>query len=371
MKCLSKVIIVTLLFFGTRAFGQNPSRLPLLGVTYIDVQGIELSQNEVTSIVRIEIEKLQKFEVVDRYEIDNYYKSSSLEKNNCMSKSCVLAVGHNLHLDFVVSGTVEKIGRMLAISLRQYNVQTGAQEAAVVKEYIYEPIELQALVRFSIESLLGAPVNTELENLYLFQKHEADLVDKPNVRKLNLSGPRFGVSMLTGQNAAILAAPKNKGGFDISPLMTQFGYHTEARYLNTGNVMALVEFFGLSGGMEQQKFIPSLSIINGFRWKKSKWEFGFGPTFNIQQHTSGFYDENNTWHLEQDKYNGEFKGKDINIVDRLDSRGANRITSSWVFAVGKTLTSGNLNIPVNLYAIPNKGGWTFGLSMGWSIEKSK
>lgn len=209
-----------------------------------------------TSIVRIEIEKLQKFEVVDRYEIDNYYKSSNLDRNNCMSKSCVLAAGHNLNLDFVVSSTVEKIGRMLAISLRQYNVKSGAQEAAVVKEYIYEPVELQALVRFAIESLFGAPINTELENLYLLQKHEADLVDKPNVRKLNLSGPRFGVSVLTDQNSSILQAPKNKGGFDISPLMTQFCYHTELRYMNTGNVMALVEFFGLVGGMEQQNLFP-------------------------------------------------------------------------------------------------------------------
>ena len=106
--------------------------------------------------------------------------------------------------------------------------------------------------------------------------------------------------------------------------------------------MALVEFFGMIGGMEQQKFIPSLSIVNGFRWKNSKWEIGFGPTFNIQQRNS---------------------------AGKLDSRASTSLTSSWVFALGKTFTSGNLNIPVNLYTIPNKEGWTVGVSMGWSIEK--
>ncbi len=342
MKYFNKLALITLLFLGTQSFAQNNQKLPLLGVAYIDVQGVELSQNEITSIVRIEIEKLQKFEVVDRYEIDNYYKANNLDKNSCMSKTCVLKAGKDLNLDFIVSGTVEKIGRMLAISMRQYNVKSGIQEAAVVKEYIYEPMELQSLLRFSIETLLGAPVNKELESLYMFQKHESDLIDKPNVRKLNLSGPRFGVSFATGNNALILQKQKSEGGFNMSPMMTQFGYHRELRYLNTGNVMALVEFFGMIGGMEQQKFIPSLSVVNGFRWKKSKWEVGFGPTFNIQQRNS---------------------------AGQLDSRAVASLTSSWVFALGKTFTSGNLNIPVNLYTIPNREGWTVGLSMGWSIEK--
>ncbi|MCX6182838.1 MAG: hypothetical protein NT150_13020 [Bacteroidetes bacterium] len=370
MKYFNKIALISSLFFGTQSFAQT-SQKELLGVSYIDVQGIELSQNEITSIVRIEIEKLQKFEVVDRYEIDNYYKANGLDKNGCMSKSCVLKAGKELHLDFIVSGTVEKIGRMLAINLRQYNVKSGAQESTVMKEYIYEPLELQTLIRFSVETLFGVAVNPALENLYLFQKNEADLVEKPNVRKLNLSGPRFGLSFATGENSNILSRPKNKGGFDMAPMMTQFGYHTEARYLNTGNVMALIEFFGLVGGMEQQKFIPSLSIIHGFRLKKSRWEFGFGPTFNIQKRASGFYDENKNWHLEADKNLDSFKDTEQNIVERLDSRGSSQITSAWVFAIGKTFTSGTLNIPVNLYTIPSKEGWTVGVSMGWSLEKSK
>lgn len=334
--------MITLLFFGANAYGQDKQKLPLLGVTYLDVNGVDLSQNEVTSIVRIEIEKLQKFEVADRYEIENYYKTHNIGNEDCASKTCVLAAGKELKLDYVVSGTVEKIGRMLAISLREYNVKTGVQEASVVKEYIYQPIEMQSLIRFSVESLFGMPVKQELENLYLFQKHEEDLVNKPDVRKLNLSGPRFGLSMMTGNNALAMEKSKQDGGFNMYPMMTQFGYHSEVRYLNSGKVMALVEFLGLVGGMEQQKFIPSVSVINGFRWKQSKWEIGFGPTFNIQRR---------------------------NANGLLDSRVSPSLTSSWVFAIGKTFTSGNLNIPVNLYTIPNKQGWTVGVSMGWSIEK--
>ncbi len=353
------------LLSGTAVFAQNAAK-PLLGVTYIDVQNVELSQGEITTMVRMETEKIGKFEVVDRYEIDNFYKTNNIEKTNCVSKTCVLKAGKDLKLDYVVSGTVEKIGRMLAISFRQYNVKTESMEASVVKNYIYQPLEMTTLLRFAIEDLFGDTSVTELEKLYLYERQENDLVEKPDVRKLNLSGPRFGVSMLTGQNANIFKYSKSDGGFDGMPYLTQFGYHTEARYINTGSVMALVEFVGLIGGMDQQKFIPSFSVVNGFRFKKSKFEFGFGPMFTVQRKANGFYRKDG-WHLEEDLLLDE----KATIVERLDSRGIPRLTSNWIFAVGRTFTSGNLNMPVNLYAIPNKDGWQFGISMGWSVEKSK
>lgn len=349
---------------GTTVFAQTATK-PILGVTYVDVQNVELSQSEITTMVRMETEKIGKFEVVDRYEIDNFYRTATIEKTNCVSKTCVIKAGKELKLDYVVSGTVEKIGRMLAISFRQYNVKTEALEASIVKNYIYQPLEMTTLLRFAVQGLFGDTTVTEIEKLYLFEKQESDLVEKPNVRKLNLSGPRFGVSMLTEQNANIFKNSKSDGGFDGMPFLTQFGYHTEKRYMNSGEMMALVEFVGMVGGMEQQKFIPSFSIVNGFRFKKSKIEFGFGPMFTVQRKADGFY-RDGQWHLKSDLLENET----ASISSRLDSRGAPQITSNWIFAVGRTFTSGSLNMPVNLYAIPNKDGWQFGVSMGWSVEKS-
>ena len=70
---------------------------------------------------------------------------------------------------YVVSGTVEKIGRMLAISFRQYNVKTEALEASIVKNYIYQPLEMTTLLRFAVQGLFGDTTVTEIEKLYLFE----------------------------------------------------------------------------------------------------------------------------------------------------------------------------------------------------------
>jgi hypothetical protein len=52
----------------------------------------------------------------------------------------------------------------------------------------------------------------------------------------------------------------------------------------------------------------------------------------------------------------------------MDSRGEMKIQPGFVFAAGKTLKSGKLNIPVNMYVIPNNKGLRFGLSMGFNAR---
>lgn len=48
--------------------------------------------------------------------------------------------------------------------------------------------------------------------------------------------------------------------------------------------------------------------------------------------------------------------KNIETKNRLDSKGVVHIGSGFVFAFGKSFKSGNLNIPLNIYVIPNKHG---------------
>ena len=42
---------------------------------------------------------------------------------------------------------------------------------------------------------------------------------------------------------------------------------------------------------------------------------------------------------------------------------------SLIVAIGKTFKSGYLNIPVNLYYSPKKGGSIIGLTFGFNIAK--
>jgi hypothetical protein len=86
---------------------------------------------------------------------------------------------------------------------------------------------------------------------------------------------------------------------------------------------------------------------------------------------NGYYDENGDWQLENHWNNqtqNTGKNNPFEITDRLDSRGTYRFRSAFVIAAGRTFRSGKLNMPVNVFVIPGRDGWRFGVSVGFNAK---
>lgn len=134
----------------------------------------------------------------------------------------------------------------------------------------------------------------------------------------NLSGPRFGVTILTGETADRL-----RDDYDAAPVILQFGWQFEWQFFSTDTgPTGVVEVVPLIGGLEKGLFLPSLSALVGLRFL-SGFEFGFGPNVSV----SGF---------------------------------------SIALAVGKTFQSGQLNWPVNFSVVPSQKGARFSLLLGFN-----
>ena len=174
----------------------------------------------------------------------------------------------------------------------------------------------------------------------------------------------MGIAYITGDKGDRLEASKEEGGYDVYPVLTQFGYQHEVQYLNEGNFQAVFEIVGLISGIDQGLFIPSVTFMNGFRNNKYGIEFAFGPTFGIVTKTEGYY-KDGKWNRKKD-WDGI---GDIKVVERIDRRGDPVLSSGFVWAIGKTFKSGHLNIPVNAYVAPGKEGWYVGLSFGFNSRK--
>jgi len=117
-------------------------------------------------------------------------------------------------------------------------------------------------------------------------------------------------------------------------------------------------------GLDQGLFIPSLTVMNGIRNNKTGWEFAFGPTVSIVKKAEGYFDENRNWvKMSAGENQTKFKTE-----TRLDSRGDPAFSTGFVIAAGKTFKSGALNIPVNLYFIPQSNGVRFGVSFGFNAK---
>jgi hypothetical protein len=140
-----------------------------------------------------------------------------------------------------------------------------------------------------------------------------------------LAGPRIGMTLITaGSTADFLhkgfdyvqyedeyEGAEHKLGETGSAFTTQYGWQWESRFADGGGeVVGIVEWIALVAGMEQGKFLPSLTSVIGARTANG-FEVGVGPSLSL----TGV---------------------------------------GMVFALGKNFQSGSLNMPVNLVFMPGK-----------------
>ncbi|MBK7407555.1 MAG: hypothetical protein IPL49_14590 [Saprospirales bacterium] len=362
------MMLMILHFFGGTSSAQTTDSRPTIAVLNIDTENLDMTPEQMGNLTRLELDKLGIYDVMDRYDVAYMVKSKGIELENCYGKICMIEVGTKLGMDKMLTGNVEQLGDVIIVNFRLIDVATGSIEKSQVLEFLDLSQQLQMMVSLTIHELFGLKVDEDILKK-LTQKFDFEnTLNYPETDRLRLDGPRSGIVFYTGETAKIYQSPKYEGGFDGYPVLFQFGYQFETKYLNSGNFQALFEFIPSITGLDQGRAIPSLAVLNGLRSNKIGWEFAFGPIFILVKEGKGYYDENNAWHLEEEW--GDYENPNPNpIVKRLDSRGKLSLASGFLFGLGKTFKSGRLNIPVNGFFIPGKSGHRFGLSVGFNASK--
>ncbi len=369
MKTKLKLTIVTslILIFNLNLFAQKPR----LSVLNLDSQGLQYTPKQLGNLVRMEIEKLDKFEVMDRYDVAYLIEKHELKIDNCYGKICLVEIGKILKSDKMMSGSVELYGDKIILSLRLVDVKTEKIEKAKVKEFLKYPNEIQTMIRIVMYEMFEISTDelaNQIKSLTNEEQYENKIIN-PNQNKLNLSGPRLGLTYFHGDIAKIMTKPKNEGGYDVLPYMFMFGYQFEVQYLNSGNFQALFEFLPTVTGVDQGLLLPNLSILLGFRHNVRGWEIALGPTAGLTKKAKGYYTEDGQWHLEKDWDNGT--PNPFYIEEKLDSRGDITYHTGFVFAFGKSFKSGRMNYPLNAFIIPAKSGIRFGLTFGFNAKNKQ
>ncbi len=138
----------------------------------------------------------------------------------------------------------------------------------------------------------------------------------------NLSGPRFGLTMLS---PGIVDKLQGRRIF-VRSSITQFGWQWEKQFYTRGSGVTMVtEWVGLIGGLDQSVVLPSLSWLVGVR-NRGGAEFGIGPN--------------------------------------ITPAGV-----ALVFAAGMTFRSGAFNVPINIAVVPSKSGSRVSLMTGFSLRR--
>lgn len=145
--------------------------------------------------------------------------------------------------------------------------------------------------------------------------------DQPVVTPVKLAGPWVGFTYI----APGALADQLESDFQASPFITQFGRQFETKYFSLPDGTAvLVEGVVLVGGLEQELFLPSASVLIGIRSPK-EFEFGFGPNVSLTG-------------------------------------------PSFVFALGAIVQSGYVNFPINMVLAPSRDGFRWSLLFGFNAR---
>ncbi len=335
-------------------------------VLNIDTKGIEYDPAQMGNLVRIELDKLQRFQVTDKYDVAYLMEKNKLDISNCYGRICLVEVGKLIQSEKMFTGSVEKLGETLVVTLRLVDVKTGTVEKSSIHEYLFFPTEIQTIMRISVREFFGLDNDANLVQKLSKKETFDNAINNPYKSRLKLDGPRMGITVFRGTLTNYLQAPRTEGGFEATPVMFQFGYQFETQYLNEGNFQALFEFVPMVTGIDQGLLFPSLTILHGLRSNKSGWELAFGPSVSFVPESEGFW-QNGKWIRKDDLPQGTPGA----YIRRIDSRGDLYWRSGFVVAFGKSLRSGKLNIPVNAYLIPSREGLRFGASFGFNAKNAK
>ncbi len=150
-------------------------------------------------------------------------------------------------------------------------------------------------------------------------------------------GPRVGVSyVLVGSQEFNDAVQKifPDDSRQYIPIFTQFGLNLEQRIRlgDTQSHFAFQEVL-LLGGVDQGIFLPSLSVLVGFR-SRAGLEFGLGPNLSLAR-----------------------------------SSGSIGVSLAVVFSVGWTFAFSNVFVPVDLAFVPSPEGSRLSLLTGFNFKK--
>jgi hypothetical protein len=350
-----------------------------IAVALPNIENLDVSREIVAKLIQIELIKLDQYKVYDEFDMKEALDSDSKFSESCYGKNCLHELGKVLKTDYVISTGILSFGNRIVMTMKIMDINSAEVIKTHVMEFVDDKKEIQRMLQVMTRQMHGTTIHPELLARI---SHDEQPIIKSNVNRINNSGPRMGYSFFTGDLNEFARRSTDQGGLDIHPSATLIGYQFEKQYIGTENFSALGEVLVTVSALEKGYAIPSVVLMNGFRFGKAGWEVAFGPGFGFRKTSRGFFDSDGLygnagdfWTLSEfqrsDFYNDDNQSPAYETGDYLDNRSNSlALNTRWVMAVGRTFRAGGLNIPVNVFYSSMRNSSMIGMSVGFNVVKN-
>ena len=129
---MKSTYIHILLTFILIATVQAQDTRPTVAILDFEGQGISVQEVQtLTERMRSEIGTTNAVRLIERKAIESIMAEQGLAQSGCVSDECAAEVGQLLGVQFMVSGTIGKLGDSYTIDVKMFSVETGATERSV------------------------------------------------------------------------------------------------------------------------------------------------------------------------------------------------------------------------------------------------
>jgi PBP1b-binding outer membrane lipoprotein LpoB len=116
-----RLLLITLFCFNALVAVAKES----IGILSLDIKGLNIDAAVATNIARNELEKLGKYEILDKYDMEYALKKDNMTITDCFGRQCLLEAGRRLKADKMLTGSIELYGNSITLNLRLLDVTSG------------------------------------------------------------------------------------------------------------------------------------------------------------------------------------------------------------------------------------------------------
>ncbi|MBN1999421.1 hypothetical protein JW935_17820 [candidate division KSB1 bacterium] len=180
------IAMIVLLLIINPGFSQGEINLAIL-----DLEGFGITETEAKALserLRYELLQIGKYKILERGKMTEILDEQGFQQTGCTSNECAIQVGKLLNVQYMLSGSISKVGRTFSTNIRMIEVETGL----IVKSAVYDKVG-------EIDDLLINGMKQVAEKLCA-EKEEKPVMPKPVLGTVRiLSYPAGGEIFIDGK----------------------------------------------------------------------------------------------------------------------------------------------------------------------------
>jgi len=125
---MRKALVFALLFFffASLIITADDTLKPRVGILEFNAKNVsEVEADAVGELFTSELVMTGQFDVVDRNNVESLLTEMDFQMSGCTDSSCAVEIGQILSLEYMVYGSVIKLGEIFAINVQMINVGTA------------------------------------------------------------------------------------------------------------------------------------------------------------------------------------------------------------------------------------------------------